>query len=356
MNPMNLIKRLQKFGLLGGTLLLAFLGLIVFGLLLAALTLTENRGGLQIETVVAGLLLLLLLVIPLAYLLMAALFHLEETQIDLVRQAAQIDYLRKMTSGQSPTEKDQLIRDLNSFAQTVAHDLKTPLTTILGFATMLSDHQANIPPDQQREALQAIVKTSLKMNNIIQELLLLAAVRQATVKTGPIAMGNVVNAVRQRLMSLLAEAGAELSVPEPAAWPKTIGYAPWVEEIWINYLSNAIKYGGRPPRVELGVDLLEPQAPGERGMARFWVKDNGRGIAPEDVPQLFNQFTRLDQMRAEGHGLGLSIVARIIETLGGEVGVETSLGEGSRFYFTLPLVLAEPTTRARAKVGLKPKA
>jgi signal transduction histidine kinase len=58
-------------------------------------------------------------------------------------------------------------------------------------------------------------------------------------------------------------------------------------------------------------------------------------------------------MRADGHGLGLSIVARVIEKLGGEVGVETKLGEGSRFYFTLPMVFVEPPTRARPKIGLK---
>lgn len=352
MNPIKVIKGLQKFGLLGGTALLAGLGLLVGGLILVGMALGTAQG-LQIGAVVTGLLFWAIGFVPLAYLLMAVLFHLEEAQIDLVRQAAQLDYLGKMASGQEPSEKDQLIRDLNSFAQTVAHDLKTPLTTILGFATMLSDHQANIPPDQQREALQAIVKTSLKMNNIIQELLLLAAVRQSAVKTGPIAMGNIVHAVRQRLTGLLTEAGVELVFPEPSVWPKTIGYAPWVEEIWINYVSNAIKYGGHPPRVELGVDSAEFKSASGRSMARFWVKDNGRGIAETDLPQLFNQFTRLDQVRAEGHGLGLSIVARIIEKLGGEVGVETRLGEGSRFYFTLPLVLVEPPTRARLKIGLK---
>ena len=69
---------------------------------------------------------------------------------------------------------------------------------------------------------------------------------------------------------------------------------------------------------------------------RFWVRDNGPGLTPEAQVSLFTPFTRLHQVRTEGHGLGLSIVQRIVEKLGGEVGIESQVGEGSLFYFTLP--------------------
>jgi two-component system sensor histidine kinase/response regulator len=72
------------------------------------------------------------------------------------------------------------------------------------------------------------------------------------------------------------------------------------------------------------------------GMIRFWVRDNGPGIPEDAQTKLFVEFSRLDAVRAEGHGLGLSIVRRIIERLGGRVGVESQSGEGSLFYFTLP--------------------
>ena len=74
----------------------------------------------------------------------------------------------------------------------------------------------------------------------------------------------------------------------------------------------------------------------EDGFVRFWVRDNGPGLTPEAQARLFAEFTRLGQVRVQGHGLGLSIVRRIVEKLGGEVGVESAPGEGSRFYFTLP--------------------
>ena len=102
--------------------------------------------------------------------------------------------------------------------------------------------------------------------------------------------------------------------------------------MWANYLSNAIKYGGPSPRVELGAT---EQADGK---VRFWVRDNGPGIPAEKQAGLFRSFTRLDQARAKGHGLGLSIVQRIVEKLGGQVGVESEVGRGSVFAFSLPAI------------------
>jgi signal transduction histidine kinase len=105
--------------------------------------------------------------------------------------------------------------------------------------------------------------------------------------------------------------------------------------VWVNYISNAIKYGylsGTTPRVELG-GRVEPN-----GMARFWVRDRGAGLQAEEQLRLFAPFTQLSKVHAKGHGLGLSIVRFIVEKLGGRVGVESTgvAGEGSLFYFTLP--------------------
>jgi len=117
-----------------------------------------------------------------------------------------------------------------------------------------------------------------------------------------------------------------------SAWPEAMGHAPWMEEVWVNYLSNGCKYGGRPPRLELGGENLFD------GQVRFWVRDNGNGVALDDLMRLFTPFTRLDQVRTRGHGLGLSIVRRIVEKLGGQVGVSSEgvPGHGSVFSFTLP--------------------
>lgn len=177
------------------------------------------------------------------------------------------------------------------------------------------------------------------MSNIINELLLLAGIRgREAVERAPLDMGRVVNEVLLRLLYMTRETQAE--IVQPASWPSALGYGPWVEEVWANYISNGLKYGGQPPRLELGGDVL----PG--GMVRFWVRDHGAGIAIEDQARLFTPFTQLDQVRAKGHGLGLSIVQRIVEKLGGRVGVESAPGQGSTFIFTLPA--AAPDAQAGA--------
>jgi two-component system sensor histidine kinase/response regulator len=177
--------------------------------------------------------------------------------------------------------------------------------------------------------LQAIVRNGRTMNNIIDELLLLAGVRKTEVQVAPLDMASVVSQAQQRLAYMIQQYRAEITLPD--SWPVALGHGPWVEEVWVNYLSNACKYGGRPPRVELGGAM---QA---NGMVRFWVRDNGAGLTPEEQARLFVPFTRFNQVRVKGHGLGLSIVRWIVEKLGGQVGVESDgvLGRGSVFYFTL---------------------
>jgi signal transduction histidine kinase len=140
-------------------------------------------------------------------------------------------------------------------------------------------------------------------------------------------MAAAVSGALQRLSHMTTEYGPELVMPEQ--WPVALGYGPWLEEVWANYLSNAMKYGGKPPRLELGADATE-------GKARFWVTDNGPGLTPEQQSLLFVPFIRLHQVRATGQGLGLSIVRRIMYKLGGEAWVESEPGRGSRFGFTLP--------------------
>ncbi len=226
-------------------------------------------------------------------------------------------------------QRELLIQELDAFAHTVAHDLKTPLTSIIAYSNLLSSHYEQFDPERVKRYLNTIAQTSFKMNNIIDELLLLSSVRnQAQVETSPLDMQQIVNNARQRLNTLVEQSGAEIQ--EPETWPIVLGYTAWIEEVWVNYLSNAIKYGGQPPHVELG-------ATNQGKYARFWVRDNGPGIAPEEQGRLFAMFTRLDQVKAEGYGLGLSIVRRIVTRLGGEVGVESEKGKGSTFWFTLPI-------------------
>jgi two-component system, sensor histidine kinase and response regulator len=229
-------------------------------------------------------------------------------------------------------EQEQLIAELDAFAHTVAHDLKNPLAGLLAYAELLQTDWA--ATTERDKATTSIVEHGRKMANIIDELLLLAEMRQVDFTPQPLAMVAIVDEVLKRLHFPIEEGEAIIITPD--AWPEALGYAPWVEEIWANYVSNALKYGGKPARIELGASLET------EGWVRFWVRDNGAGLSVAAQAQLFTPFTRLGASTSlntavSSHGLGLSIVRRIAERLGGKVGVESQPGAGSMFFFTLPL-------------------
>ncbi len=225
--------------------------------------------------------------------------------------------------------------DLDAYAHVVAHDLKDPLSVILGFAEVLEEDFAALAPTKTAEYLHIIVGKSRKAVSIINGLLLLAEVQHLQHDTETLNMKDIVTETLERLEWQITEQEAEVTYPEE--WPPAVGHVQLVEEIWANYISNALKYSGDTPHIALGYDetLLDSEKGSYR---RFWVRDSGPGIAPQIRDTLFEPFVRLPDGRARGssHGLGLSIVRRIVEKLGGGVGVESSPTAGSCFWFTLP--------------------
>ncbi len=218
-------------------------------------------------------------------------------------------------------------KELEAFAHMVAHDLKEPLTALI-INVDLIDHISNLTRDELKEYLRQIEATAWGMNRIVNNLLLFAEVSKAEVPVGPVQMDRVVANVQDRLSHMIQERQAQIVLPE--VWPDAIGYGPWIEEVWANFLSNALKYGGQPPCVELGASARSD------GMLRFWTQDNGAGIPPEACTRLFIPDDPIGRPSHSGNGLGLPIVYNIVEKLGGQVGVESEVGKGSLFFFTLP--------------------
>jgi signal transduction histidine kinase len=217
---------------------------------------------------------------------------------------------------------------LDEFNHTMAHQVQGLLSQMIGYASFIDMHYAAQLDEEAQRALSMVIQSGHKMNNVINELLLLASIRRDDIQVMPLDMGRIVAEVRKRLRLQIGQYEADLTLPDK--WPIALGYASWIEEVWVNYINNGLKYGGRPPRLELGAST-QPD-----GMIRFWVKDNGVGIAPADQKKLFKPHTRLRQRRVRGEGLGLSIVHRIVKKCAGQVGVESELGAGSTFWFTLP--------------------
>ncbi|TFG73624.1 MAG: PAS domain-containing protein [Anaerolineales bacterium] len=245
-------------------------------------------------------------------------------------------------------ELEEQNEELDAFAHTVAHDLKQPLGILLGYSTFLTDSLGSLDQAMLKHSTLMIEQSTRKMSSIVDELLLFASVRKKdTVEINPVAMGEVVASVLSRLDDLIKSTKTHAVVP--VAWPKARGYAPWVEEIWVNLITNAIKYGGNPPYVLLAAEpVVYTEGDHKGSWVRFSVNDNGPGISEEAKKLLFVPFERLGQIKFEGSGLGLSIVQRITRRLGGWIGVEgagdgeshtpATNGSGCTFYFMLPAV------------------
>ncbi|ALG69451.1 response regulator [Beggiatoa leptomitoformis] len=221
--------------------------------------------------------------------------------------------------------------ELQAFATTVAHDLKNPLSGIIGLIDILDDkftEDCLIDADSV-ENLQMVSQSARQMLDLISALLLLAGVSSASeVILLPLDMPEIIKTVVHRIEHTRKEFQGVIEYP--ADLPLAVGYAPWVEEIWINYLINGLKYGGCPPHLKISACVQSDN------YIKFSVKDNGDGLSPEDQKKLFIPFARLNK-DTTGHGLGLSIVQQIVEKLNGKAGVESQLGDGCLFYFTLPI-------------------
>ncbi len=222
-------------------------------------------------------------------------------------------------------ELRQLNQELDTYSHTVAHNMKNTITSI-GLASELIQMQSD-PTGKIHKNAEKINRLTYALADTIESLLLLASIRGEEVEMLPVDMAEAFEMAKLRLEEQIDTYQPEIKLPDH--WDIGLGYTPWIVEIWVNLLSNAMKYGGTPPVIHLGSERCADNS------VRFWIRDNGRGLEQEEQQQLFKKFTQLE--RIDGHGLGLSIVAQIALRLDGLVGVESDgKNSGSCFYFTLP--------------------
>ena len=220
--------------------------------------------------------------------------------------------------------------ELDAYGHTIAHDLKAPLNAILGFAGLIQMETPDLPQSAQ-ESLNQIISSGEMMSNMIEQLLNLAKLSDGDNPAHPMDIMPLVGAALMRFSSRFYEREIDFAV-EGELYPG-LGHAPWIEEIFANLIGNAINYLDDS---RTGIIRVRSSVHGSN--VRYEVQDNGVGIKPDDRDRLFRMFTRLHTVKdANGFGLGLSIINRMVKRMNGTVGVESEWGEGSTFWFTLPL-------------------
>lgn len=220
-------------------------------------------------------------------------------------------------------------QELEAFAYSVSHDLRAPLRAVEGFAqALLEDYTANLDPTAQDFA-QRIVAAAQRMNALIDDLLAYSRLSRQEMRLSPVPLDRVVETVLEGLAPEIQEREAQVTVEGPL--PAVEGHETTLVQVVTNLVDNALKFvaPGTRPQVRLWAEERDEGV-------RLWVEDNGIGIAPEHHERIFHIFERLHGWDAfPGTGVGLAIVRRGVERMGGRAGVESEVGKGSRFWVEL---------------------
>ncbi|MFQ4146097.1 PAS domain S-box protein [Chlorogloeopsis sp. ULAP02] len=221
-------------------------------------------------------------------------------------------------------------QSLEAFGYSVSHDLQAPLRAMEGLAqALLEDYGEQLDP-LGREYAEHIVNSAQQMARLITNLLSYSRLSRTEMNLRPLRLDSVIAEVcDERLASELQERQAQVTVERPL--PDVMGHYPTLVQVLTNLITNAVKYmpADRSPQVRI---YAEPR--GE--WVRLWVEDNGIGIDPQYHERIFNVFERLHGEESyPGTGIGLAIVRKGVERMGGRVGVESAAGQGSRFWLEL---------------------
>jgi len=222
---------------------------------------------------------------------------------------------------------------LEAFAFSVAHDLRAPLRGMHGLSlALLEDYGERLDP-VGRDYAQRIVQEAVSLDTLIQDLLAYGRLSHVELATAAVPLNEVFDAAVHTVRDDIAAKQAQVEID--AQLPAVRGNRSVLIQVFANLLSNAIKFGGREPRVRVWAETRDS------GTVHIWVEDQGIGIALQHQERIFGVFERLHGVETyPGTGIGLAIVRKGIERLGGRVGVESEEGRGSRFWVELPIAEA----------------
>ncbi|MDI6872741.1 sensor histidine kinase [Candidatus Solincola sp.] len=259
--------------------------------------------------------------------------RLEEMVEERTRELAEANRrLSEEIEERARVERELQMRnlELDAFAHSVAHDLRGSVSVVDGFARSALSALREGDEGLASECLQMIMEAGKRMEHFIESLLAYARAGHRQELMEETRLDFVVREVAETLREEMKRAGARMDIVGPL--PAVLADHVLLYQVLYNLASNALKYcpAERKPHIELGCRLE-----GERAI--LWMRDNGIGISPEDRENIFQPFTRVGDHPSLGMGIGLATVKRAVDNWGGEIWVESTPGEGSTFFFTVPL-------------------
>ena len=224
---------------------------------------------------------------------------------------------------------NEVVAQMEEFSYSVSHDLRAPVRAMQGYAKAAMEDYGDRLDDVGRDYLQRIIRGGGRMDKLIQDVLLYSRLARTQMQLVPVSFEPLIREVIQNYPEM-QRPHAEILTPEPLL--KVMAHEPSLTQALSNLLGNAIKFV--PPRTTPKVELKTER---RGGKVRLWIRDNGIGIKPQYQARLFGMFERGNQSgQYEGTGIGLTIVRKAIEKMGGTVGVESDGKTGSAFWIELP--------------------
>lgn len=245
---------------------------------------------------------------------------------------------------QRTAELQRLVEEMEAFSYSVSHDLRAPLRSLAGYARALQeDHAAELSP-AARGYLERITRAAQRMDNLTQDVLAYTRATQGEIEIAPVDLDPLVNEVIEQYPALGSLAG-NIQIRGPLG--RVLGHAPSLVQCFSNLLGNAMKFvpAGTAPRIEVATTRIGV-------WRRVSVRDNGIGIDPAHHQRIFRMFERAAGRQIPGTGIGLAIVKKAVERMGGNVGVISAPGQGAEFWIELPATesVAPPLAMVRDPV------
>lgn len=262
---------------------------------------------------------------------------LEDSQHELLMAKEKIsrhaEELEK-TVAERTAKLRETIAQLEAFSYSISHDMRGPLRAMQQYSQIVLEECRPQLSAEAGEYLTRISRAANRLDRLIQDVLTYSRVARASMTLVPIDLDKLVREILQQYPTFQPPK-AEIKVLDQL--PKVLGHEASLTQCISNLIGNAVKFvpPGKQPRVRVWTGK-------QNGSVQVWFEDNGIGIAPENQQRIFNIFERVNSdAEYEGTGIGLSIVKKTIERMGGDVGVESELGRGSKFWIRLPTVQHE---------------